>query len=89
MELPKRRFALSLELGADTFEELVNALENFAYHTAVNLPTVATDNPHGWNGASGGPASGYSYALRIDESIDHDKYMEAIEAWKATRDAAT
>lgn len=84
MVAPVRRYQLALVLGADDWDELVHALEQFAFHADTYLRPMA-DGDVGWNGASGGVASGYSYDVRVDPTMTHERYVEELNAHIAFR----
>lgn len=74
MTPPRRAFVLKLELGADTRDDMVKELEQIARRILMDDMTT---------GVLGGPTTGYTYSLSVDETITHDDYFCAIEAWNA------
>ncbi|WP_428383562.1 hypothetical protein [Nevskia ramosa] len=69
---PRRAFRLTLELHADTREDLVHALEDMAFR-------VATDDVT--RGASGGCRSGATYELSVDPDQTHDSYFASLREY--------
>lgn len=63
---PKRAFTLELKVGADSRKELADALCNFVDEIERDEVT---------EGAWGGVSSGGSYALRVDHSMTHERYV--------------
>lgn len=72
MSKPRRAFTLTFEIGADTRDDLVHALHNFAEQ-------IARDEVS--RGCWGSPSNGAAYELLVDESQTHDKYFEAINKY--------
>lgn len=81
---PVRRFQLRLTLGADDWGELVHSLDQLAFHfdTDKGVREMA-ERLTGWNGASGGPSSGYSYDIRVDPTMTHERYIQELKAYLA------
>lgn len=71
-EAPRRAYVLTLEIGADSRDELCAALRQLEFQVHADQLT---------SGVSGGPGSGYTYNLIVDESITHDSYFAAVDAW--------
>lgn len=72
MSKPRRAFTLTLEIGADTRDELVHALHDLAHR--IERDEVS-------RGCWGSPSNGAVYELLVDESQTHDKYFEAINKY--------
>lgn len=70
--LPRRRCVLTLKLGADTRERLIEELEGIARDIRrANL----------WGEcAMGGHSAGYSLNVSEDETVTHDSYFEALKS---------
>jgi hypothetical protein len=75
-DLPKRRHELTLTIGADTFDDLVMALE----HVTRELDDT------GNNSVTGGPSWGGHWEHLVRPEQTHDRYFEQIEAWKAAQE---
>lgn len=74
-DLPKRRHELTLTIGADTFDDLVMALE----HVTRELDDT------GNNSVTGGPSWGGYWTHVVRPEQTHARYFEQIEALKAER----
>lgn len=80
-----RRFTLTLKLGADTLDDLYHTLRNLA----VELDRKGEATFAEWQAAekrpysitSGGYGSGYHLQLAFDPTMDHETYVEALEAY--------
>ena len=76
MSKPRRAYELTLTLGADTYEELVRALEGLALDLAL-YPSDAAHRPM----ASGSPSAGYSATVTHDPEWTHERYHAEVEAY--------
>lgn len=76
MKKPRRAYKLTLELNADKLKDLLNSLE----HIIFTIDVYDTRNS-----VSGGYSSGYILDIDIDETITHDKYMEDVRQYLATK----
>lgn len=77
VDLPHRAWTMTLKVGADSELELERA-----------LLSIATDFSMGGlrsTFASGGPGAGWSGETKHDPSMTHERYFEAIEAWRKSR----
>lgn len=72
---PRRAFVLKLEMQADTRDDLVQDLEQFAHQ--IDREEISV-------GVSGSPSGGSIYSLSVDESITHEQYVNAINAYIAS-----
>jgi hypothetical protein len=79
---PKRRYHMTLELGADDMEELIRAIDDFSLQLSLYRKELAED----YVSVSGGPHSGYSVRIDFDSEMTHERYHEAIRQWIAERD---
>lgn len=77
MSLPKRAFELELHLGADSWEETLNALEG-----CLQLLEAEGKVP---SRVMGGVSSGYWFELRERPEMTPEKYQEAINANREER----
>ena len=71
-EPPKRRHVVNIEIGADTTDDILDALKNlqFQFHAyGIN------------SGMSGGVNSNWIIDYRINPDMDHDTYVEDINQW--------
>ena len=67
-EGPKRRVEMSLKVNADSIDELVSYLRNFAFEVSTGTRT----------GVSGGYSTGAVYQIVEDESITHESWEKAL-----------
>lgn len=87
-DLPQRRYVLNLKLGADTLEYLREALQQI-----VEIDIELITDPRLSDGqlkethlsSTACPDYGWTLTLQLDPDMNHEKYFEAIEAWKAAR----
>jgi len=77
---PKRRHRLVIDIGADDLEELACALGEIHFRVCEAVEgrelTMVT---------SGGVTTGWHLEHTFDEDMTHDKYFEAVDAWRARR----
>lgn len=76
---PKRAYQFTIEVGADSPQEMrwaLNAIFDRIEHD-INTKTV-----------SGGPSSGWIITPDHTPDKTHDQYIEELEAWIAARDGA-
>ena len=71
---PERARVLTLELQADSDDDLAGALTALA---------AAVDRGELTKGVSGGARSGYIYELRDGNCADHDEYFARLSAYLA------
>jgi len=71
-QAPVRAVRLTLRIEADTRNDLVSALMNFA--TQVDREEVTT-------GVSGGSNSGWVYELLVDPTQTHEAYFQQLDAY--------
>lgn len=83
MSAPHRRWRLTLDLEADSFDRLVGALEQLALD--LSLRPGAEPNPR--DITSGAPDAGYVARITEDPSITPESYRAALETWIAERRA--
>ena len=75
--LPRRRVVVKLQIGADSWEELRGIFRGLETRLVVDGRLSATC-------ISGGYSSGYIMESNEDESITHDSWAEANEAYCAS-----
>lgn len=68
----RRAFVLTLELQADTRNDLIGELRHLEFMIASEQLA---------HGVSGGYSTGSVYDLNVDESITHDLYMEQLNEY--------
>lgn len=76
MSSPRRAFVFTLELQADTRDDLISSLRHIEFMIAADKLTT---------GVSGGYNSGYTYKLDVDETITHDDYVAALNSYLAAK----
>lgn len=69
MTYPKRAFVLTMTIGADTRQDLSEALNSIAFEIAAEKVTESVTGSYSWGG---------NYKLEVDESMTHDRYMEEL-----------
>lgn len=70
---PKRRIEMNLKVSADSIDELVSYLRNFAFEVSTGTRT----------GVSGGYSTGAVYQIVEDESITHESWAANLEKYLA------
>lgn len=75
--IPQRRFQLELHLGADTWEGMLNALEQILQDFEIEGQVA--------NRVSGGASSGHWHTLIEHPDVTPESYRAAIEANRAYR----
>lgn len=83
---PHRRFVLKLEIGGDTWRDVLGELNHRLFTLETEQPKYGPDK--GWNGASGGPGSGSSTEVMVDHEMTHERYFEQIQKYLAEREQA-
>jgi sulfatase maturation enzyme AslB (radical SAM superfamily) len=76
---PKRRVCLSIELGADGWEDAAWALQQIAERICMYGPITDL--------CSGGCAVGYTVRGTEDENQTAEQYREQLKAWTAQHKA--
>jgi len=71
---PERKYVLSLELGADSIDDIYNELNHIIY----TLQTHPNEERHI---ASGGYHSGFDLKLRHNEGQTHDNYIDQLNQY--------
>lgn len=73
-EAPRRRYEILLKLGGDDWDAALRILRRTAEHIEDHGPECSL--------CEGGYDSGGYVHITHDPDMTHDKYVEAIEAWK-------
>lgn len=71
---PKRACLLELSLGADTQNDIINALNHLIF--LIRTKSLTT-------GCSGGYGSGYTYTYSESEHPTHDEFVAELERYLA------
>lgn len=74
---PTRRYKMTLVLGADDWQELCNALDQIHTDFILRREPITAN----YNGVSGGPASGWTIDIRVDDTMTHERYFEELNAY--------
>ncbi len=81
MDKPRRRFVMTLELGADSMDALRGDLRSILW----SLDGIE-ERP--WSSLSGGPATGHILKIEFDPAMTHESYHERLQAYLASLDEA-
>lgn len=73
---PQRAYHLTIDVGADTFADLIDLLHHIEYTLHAGSTNVT----------SGGYASGGMWHLAHDPAMTHDRYAAECTAWLAARE---
>lgn len=73
-DAPRRRLELTLTLGADTLDDLADALNQIATDLLI-------EGREEHNKASGRWSSGYSSILTVEPDMDGDRYRSEVSDW--------
>lgn len=68
---PKRSHVVTLKIGADTWEDIMTALQAVMHDQGTDGPFPTT--------ISGGSTFGYVWEYDHDPDITHDSYFQAVE----------
>jgi hypothetical protein len=72
-QAPKRAYRLTLELGADTAQDMAWALRNLAHRIECEKIAGA--------GTWGGPTDGANYELLTDPTMTHQRFFADLHAY--------
>ena len=75
-KLPHRRYTIKLDIGLDSLDDLATILDGIAYSIVGEGSRSST---------SGSPNCGYHLDVFEDPEMTHERYFEAIKAWKESR----
>lgn len=82
MDVPVRRYSMTLNLGADSMEDLIRALDQLAFDFARHK-----ELQQNYHMVSGGPDYGYSLDIAFDPEMTHERYVEAVNAYLDAKDS--
>lgn len=74
---PRRRYELTFKIGADTYKDMLSAMQNWLWMMERDHPDLAQNH----HGVSGGYSDGYSYDITVDPEMTHDRYFELVNEW--------
>lgn len=78
---PRRRHTLDLAIEADSINDLIGCLNSLAFE-------LSAGQIRDWS-ISGGYSTSYRLIHSVDESITHDSWFAALQAYLAAEDAQT
>lgn len=78
---PRRRVVCKIEIGADSWREMANALDAIAFR----IWEANEKNEQQVSVVNGGPTAGWTLEGDEDMTISHETYIDGIEAWLAER----
>ena len=77
----KRRYHIDIELGADSFEDLIGSLKHIIFELrGYKENNIFQNEKLNHPCVSGGHCSGYHYNLYFDPEMNHNRYFKALEA---------
>ena len=79
MTQPRRRFTLTIKIGADEWGGLTSALRQIETDLSEDRDHTRTSI------CVGSPDVGYTVEGDEDPTVTHASYFEAVEAWKESR----
>ena len=79
IKMPKRAFELELRVGGDSWDIVLNELQELVRHIRKNGQECSS--------VSGGYGSNHLVTITHDPSMTHDKYFEQLDQYIAARDA--
>lgn len=77
---PHRKHRMVLKLEADSIDDLSGALTQLALDLDMD-DMRGRDWTERVDRASGGPSSGYQLDMVTDPNMDHDTYIQLLNAW--------
>lgn len=77
---PQRRYQLELNLGADSWNDLLRGIHQLEIDLS-RLPPIRTELGHDYLAATGGPDYGASIKIKFDPDMTHEKYFELLDQW--------
>jgi len=80
---PRRRFVAEINIGADTAEGLMEAIDQ------LRFDLTSKQNKYGsliCNIISGSPRVGWTAIVTEDPNMTHERYFLDIEAWEERRE---
>lgn len=81
-EQPRRAYEMTFKIGADTYKDMLHAMQNFIDMMEREYPDLEVNH----HGVSGGYSDGYSYDITIRPEMTHDRYFEAVNVWLDKRE---
>lgn len=88
MDKPKRKYEMQLTMGADDLPSLRGMLNTLIYDLA-RLEDSDVEKVNPYHAISGGYSGNHSIEIRIQPDMDHDKYMDQLNAYIDARKEPT
>jgi len=76
MTAPKRRFVLTIEIGADTWKDALRDLRD-----VVSALEGHVDDPRLFGSCMGSPSVGHIVEVHEDPTMTHERYVEDLEKY--------
>ena len=80
MDKPRRKYEMTLTMGADDLPSLRGMLNTLIYDLA-RWEDSDFEQVNPYNAVSGGYSGNHSMTLHIQSDMDHDKYMDQLNAY--------
>ena len=80
MDRPRRRYTLTIEIGADTWDDVIHDLRHTARHVEDHGPACQS--------VMGGPSGGHIVTVLHNPEMTHDRYMAELETYLTASRAA-
>jgi hypothetical protein len=77
-EVPKRRYEITVRVGADDWDSAMMLLRDFCEHIPEHGEKCSL--------VSGGPTAGGSVMIEHRPEVTHDRYFAQVEEWKKKGD---
>jgi len=77
MEQPERRWQITIQIGADSIEDIAHQLKEIGFQLAA----YHKDADSGWSSVSGGWSSGHSYEVKFNPEMTGDLYRKLIQEY--------
>jgi hypothetical protein len=74
---PKRKYELEIRMGADSYEDMLNDLIDWAQTMKIESPGI----DYSTDGVSAGYHSSHSYKIAVTPDMTHERYFEELDAW--------
>lgn len=76
---PTRAYSLTLNIGADTLQDLTYCLNDIVIDLSKGELPAGT-------GVAASVAFGYSYQYHLDETMTHERYMDQLSRYLESED---
>lgn len=80
MDRPKRRYTLTIEIGADTWDDVIDDLRHTSQHIEDHGPSCQS--------VMGGSCGGHIVTVLQNPEMTHEKYMAELDAYLHHRASA-